>query len=614
MLQPQLSDRRALAISVVWTSCVMGCLLAFVPAAWDDSDDVRMSMIAAGIGSPNGPSSFLVYMNVAVGAVLSLLYERMPDVVWYTWMHIAAHVVSFSAIGFVIIVMGARKAAAVALAMLQVALASYFWTHLQFTTTAAILAISGVSLFAFGLSRSPEENRARLFWCGGLLLTSSSLIRLQSLQLVVLLSAVCLVTLVWEFRAHFHVLRDGLPVVVTTVVILGAILANDRAYQSEPELAQFRNVLTTYAPVVNSVYVHQLTDEESKSPFVTVHERRSEESKLKLLGLTWNDLSCMIWWFMIDEDVYSLEKFVEVKSLFNRLPRVRVLVLMMVVVLPNILLGSNLYLLLFGVFFGMLFRARRTRRQVAAFFLTWAVSFGVMVALLGTLKLPDRVFVPAGVTCCVATLFICSLRRETRITGPSEAQPDGDSDRKFPGVWLGLMACFGAFVSWQHVAFSYETQRTRQIVDATIESLTEREDSLQILLVPFPFAYLDPMQNKRNLDDWRFIYLDGHQRSPRQKSIIREHLNQRLADAILKDQGIRLVVESKWRSEKNIREFYRTHYGLDVRFPIDERLPWGTVRRVVSRPLKIERELKTEPDEATPPDQAAAVEVSSSGS
>ena len=63
-----------------------------------------------------------------------------------------------------------------------------------------------------------------------------------------------------------------------------------------------------------------------------------------------------------------------------------------------------------------------------------------------------------------------------------------------------------------------------------------------------------------------------------------------------------------------IREFYRTHYGLDVRFPIDERLPWGTVRRVVSRPLKTEPDLKTEPAAAVQPDQAAAVDVSGSGS
>ncbi|MDA0590960.1 MAG: hypothetical protein O2820_23625 [Planctomycetota bacterium] len=613
-MHSQISDRRALAVSVVWASCVMGSLLAFVPAAWDDSDDVRMSMIAAGIGSPNGPSSFLVYMNVAVGAVLSLLYERMPDVVWYTWMHIAAHIVSFSVVGFVVIVMGVRKSAAAALAMLQVALASYFWTHLQFTTTAAMLAISGVSLFALGLSRPPEKNRARFFWCGGLLLTASSLVRLQSLQLVVLLSAVCLVALVWEFRARVRVLRDGLPVAVTIAVILGAFVANDRAYQSELELAQFRKVLTTYAPVVNSVYVKQLLEEEGKSPFVAVHERRTEESQLKLLGLTWNDLSCMMWLFMIDEDVYSLEQFVKLKLFFQRLPRPRVFFLMMVVVLPGILLRSNFYLLLFGVSIGLLLRVRLSRLQVAACCLTWAAALGVMVVLLATLKLPDRVFIPAGIVCCVATLVSCYLRRDVGSDGPSEAEPEENSDRPFAKVWLGLMACFGVFVSWQHVASSVETLRVRRIVDATIEKLTDREDSLQVLLVPFPFAYLDPMQNQRNLDDWRFVYLDGHQRSPRQKSIIREHLNQPLSEAILNHPKVRLFFEPQSRNMPIIREFYRTHYGLDVRFPIDERLPWGTVRRVVSRPLKTEPDLKTEPAAAVQPDQAAAVDVSGSGS
>ena len=529
-------------------------------------------------------------------------------------MHIAAHVVSFSVIGFVVIVLDVKKAAAAALAMLQVALASYFWTHLQFTTTAAMLAISGVSLIALGLSRSTDKNRARLFWSGGLLLTASCLIRLQSFQLVLILSAVCLVSLAWEFRAHIHLVRDGLSVAVTTAVIFGAILANDRACDSRPELAKFRNVVATYAPVVNSVYVKQLLEQEGKSPFVEVHERRMEESKLDQLGVTWNDLSCMMWWFMIDEDVYSLDQFVELRSLFYHLPRARVFVLMTVFVLPGILLSSNLYLLLFGVSLGMLLRSTRTRRQVAAVLMIWAASFGVMAVLTGTLKLPPRVFIPAGVTCCVATIVICCLRRESESDGSSETQPNGNSDLAFSGVWLGLTACFGVFVSWQNVALSNESQRARMNIDATIEKLADRKDSLQVILVPFPFADLNPMQSQQNLDDWRFIYLDGHQRSPRQKSIIREHLNRPLADAILNDPGIRLVVEPEWRSAKHIHEFYRAHYGLDVRFPIDERLPWGTVRRVVWRPLKAEPEPKAEPAAAAPTDHAAAVEVSGSGS
>jgi hypothetical protein len=268
MLLPHMSDRRAITVSTAWAACVMGCLLAFVPAAWDDSDDVRMSMIAAGIGSSDGPSAQLVYMNVAVGSVLKLLYTKMPDVTWYTWMHIAAHLVSLSTVSFVVIAVRVRKASMLTVAVMQVALATYFWTHLQFTTTAAMLAIAGVSLFVLGLSRPPAENRFRLFVCGGLLLTLSSLMRLQSLQLVLVLSAVCLVVKAWEFRSQIRVVRDGLPVALTVAVICGAISANDRIERSEPEMARFRDVLSTYAPVVNSDYVHQLLVEGGRSPFI----------------------------------------------------------------------------------------------------------------------------------------------------------------------------------------------------------------------------------------------------------------------------------------------------------------------------------------------------------
>lgn len=615
MLPSHMSDRRAIAVSTVWIACVLGCLLAFVPAAWDDSDDVRMSMIAAGIGSEDGPSSSLVYLNVVVGSVLKLLYTKMPDVTWYTWMHVAAHCVSLSAVSFVVIAVGVRRAALFAVAMMQVALASYFWTHLQFTTTAAMLAIAGMSLFVVGLSRSPTENRLRLLSAGGVLLTLSSLVRLQSLQLVLVLSAVCVVAVAWEFRGQIRVVRDGLPIVVAALAICSAVFANSHFNRSEPEMAQFRNVLTTYAPIVNSIYVNGLIGEEGPSPFVTEQDRQEKQAQLESLGVSWNDMSCMMWWFMFDEDVFSLERFSQLEKVLTGLPPRRFM-MMMAAALPGVLLQSSLFLLLSGVSIGLVFMTRLTWWRFSVCCLIWLVSLAVMVTLLSVLKLPDRVFIPAGTVSCLATLLIACLRTSATQEGPSDTSTSepANSGRRFPQVWLGAMALCGIFVTWQHVTYASEATRIRRIVDSTITRLVDRDDSLQVLLVPFPLAWLDPLDNQSNLRNWRFIYLDGHQRSPRQKSIIHQHLQQPLAEAFFNDQDLRLVVEPKGRNMAFIQAFYRSHYNLDVRFPIDEKLPWGTVRRVESQPLSKSAELKNAQNNAESPSQAAAVDVSGSGS
>jgi hypothetical protein len=615
MLPLHMSDRRAIAVSTVWIACVQACLLAFVPAVWDDSDDVRMSMIAAGVGSEDGPSSSLVYINVVVGSVLKLLYTKMPDVTWYTWMHIAAHCVSLSTVSFAVIAVGVRRAALFAVAMMQVALASYFWTHLQFTTTAAMLAIAGMSLFVVGLSRSPTENRLRLLSAGSVLLTISSLVRLQSLQLVLVLSAVCVIAVAWEFRGQIRVVRDGLPVVVSALAICSAIFANSHFNRSDPEMAQFRNVLTTYAPIVNSFYVNELIGMKGPSPFVTEQDREEKQAQLETLGVSWNDLSCMMWWFLIDEDVFSVEQFAQLKKLLIGMPARRFMI-MMAAVLPRILLQSHLFCLLAGVSIGLIFRTRLTRWRFSVCCVTWLVSLAVMVTLLSVLKLPDRVFISAGTVSCLATLLISCLRTGTTQEGlPGTSTPEPvDLGRRFPQVWLGAMALCGVFVTWQHVTYASGMTQTRQIVDSTIVKLVDRDDSLQVLLVPFPFAHLDPLDDQSNLGNWRFIYLDGHQRSPRQKSIIHRYLQQPLTDGFIKDKDLRLVVEPQGRSMAFIQAFYRDHYNLDVRFPIDEKLPLGTVRRIESRPVSKDADSRNDQENTEPPGQAAAVDVSGKGS
>ena len=186
---------------------------------------------------------------------------------------------------------------------------------------------------------------------------------------------------------------------------------------------------------------------------------------------------------------------------------------------------------------------------------------------------------------------------------------DEDRESTLVRAWLTVMILCGAFVSWGNYAFAKVAAGERAIIDATVDRLIERDDTLQVLLMPFPFARLDPLKSQRDLHEWEFIYLDGHQRSPRQKRIIEAHLGQPLPTAILKNHPeIRFVVEPEARSLPHIRQFYRTHYRLDVRFPIEEKLPWGTVRRFELQPISAQpakpRQTAAEPAEP----------VSSSGS
>lgn len=597
-MQPrQTSDRAAFLIAVLWSTCLFAALLAFVPMCWQDTDDLRMSMIAAGIGSPDGPSPTLVYMNVVTGHVLSWLYTKLPDIPWYTWMHIASHVLAATAIAFVTIAIRVRQAALVSLAALQMALTSYLWIHLQFTTTAAMLAIGGVSLVVLGLSRPSAENRFRILLSGCVLLTLSSLVRIQALQLVLILSAVCLAMTFWQHRVLFSPAWDGLLAAVSLGVIGGAILWNNSVYRSDPELEKFRTDLVNYAPVVNSIRVKLFLLDKDRSSVLGESAKKDATARLKEMGLGWNDVSCLKWWYFFDEDVYSSERLARLNAVFAGKARLRYYVLMLLGTLPIILfqsVDSNLFLLFPGIAIGLMIRAGTGRRQIIACLLTWAAAVGVMVMLLGVIKLPPRVYLPIGASCCMATLLISFIRPVAEETTPASNDPEPPADTEKPPsspvpertsgrIWLSVMMLGAVYVAYGYLATINETAAIRKKIDATVEQLRERDDALHVLLVPFPFSYLDPLHSQNHLKDWPFIYLDGHQRSPRQKSIIQQRLGQPLPEAMLAHPGVRLVVEPTARSLPHIREFYRTHYGLEVSFPVDERLPWGTIRRIESR-------------------------------
>ena len=185
---------------------------------------------------------------------------------------------------------------------------------------------------------------------------------------------------------------------------------------------------------------------------------------------------------------------------------------------------------------------------------------------------------------------------------PQEDAADDPKEGSAARVWLTVMILCGAFVTRENYAFAKMAAEEREMIDATVNRLIERDDPLQVLLVPFPFSRFDPLKSQRDLHEWEFIYLDGHQRSPRQKRIIETHLRQPLPEAILDNHpGIRFVVEPEARSLPQIREFYRTHYRLDVRFPVEEKLPWCTVRRFelqpISAPSAKSRQAAAEPAE-----------------
>lgn len=579
MIHGATTDRSAALTAAIITSCLLIAGILFLPAVWDDTDDFRMSAIAAGLGAANGPSEFLVYVNVLIGVTLKQLYQLSPEIAWYGWFLVGCHTASQFALAFTLLRSRIPRDMLPAAFGAQLALTSYLWTHLQFTTTAALLAVAGGSLLISGL-REDRKRRSTLLAasCGYVLLASA--LRLQSAQLVGLFVLPAAVIEAIRHRIHIRPGRD-LAVLSTAAALFLALQSWNEAAYASAQHSEFKAELQHIGRVNNNIYIRNVATGLLNDP----REIKAASNALSECQISPNDLTCLIWWFYPDETVFSASRLRRVDHSLSRIAPAR-FVRAMGLAIPRILFGSNLFLLLAGISLGVVIRLRPDTGTVLLIGGLWSLALAVMLFLLATMKLPPRVYISVATVCCTLT-SILSLVNGTRLHPPisdsSLPQENGADRPRNATVWLMVMALCSCIVTFQHAVEARQLLPQRAQVEDTLKVLLQRQDKLQIGLVPFPFAWLDPLKQHNSLKDWRFVYLDGHQRSPRFNATAEHTVGMSVSRAIVQDPDVRIIVGQDAVLDY-IAEFYQEHEGLSLKFPVDQRLPWGTVRRVVVNP------------------------------
>ncbi|MBC8288834.1 MAG: hypothetical protein H8E37_00810, partial [Planctomycetes bacterium] len=117
-----------------------------------NTDDVRATMFVSGVGTPNGPSDELLYSNRLLGVGLKQLYQTHSGIPWYGIYLTGCHLFSHLAICFAWCRISGDWRVRIAVTAFSLGMGSYFWTSLQFTTTATLMALAGVSLVASAIA------------------------------------------------------------------------------------------------------------------------------------------------------------------------------------------------------------------------------------------------------------------------------------------------------------------------------------------------------------------------------------------------------------------------------------------------------------------------------
>lgn len=565
-------------LAMGWTLLLLLVGFLVVPPAWRDTDDLRMAMIASDIGSADGPSEFLIYSNILIGRVLRWLYENIPDAPWYGLYLIAVQAVAHACVTWAVLTLRPKQVARLALASSHLAIFLYFWTHLQFTSTSALATVSGTTLLAMSMLKDHTSGSFPLTTSvlGWLLIILGSLIRFTSCGLICLLSTPVLIPLLSRLRQPIRMINHAATAAVALTVLFGCAKLNSQAYNEDDQMREFRQMQFPMARIVNNIYLRFLSAESMRG---TIDEQTGDQDRLNSalddVGLTNDDLQCMFNWLFFDPETFSRTRFEQLHAAlgqnYSSAGRLR----MAWAVATGQLAREPMFVLIAGLSLALFLNTGAIGWRLWFAAGTWLFGLAVLCGILVWMKLPPRVFLPACTACLVGmTVLLHSSSDDTDRRASESGEPlqrPGVSTR-VGSIGLVIVCVAALYTSLNHYRFSRQYSEDRASFSAELQSLIS-EDKFCVVTVPFPFESLSPLDNLDWMKSWQFVFLDGHQRSPRYQAIIGQRRFRSLTELLISDPDV-LLVSMKQRSLDLIEQFYANHHGVQLKFERQAKRNW----------------------------------------
>lgn len=372
---PAVAFGAAVAINFI----VFAFVLGLGHATFEENDDVALMSIVSGLMTGR-PDAHLVFTNALIGLPLAALYRSFGHIEWYSLYLYAVQFIAMTAVSCAIIRRWSWRIGLASIALIYVGFEARNLLSLQFTTTASLAGSAGLALIWTGHEEEGLRARLTMLSAGVALLVLCALIRFQSFQLILLLSAPWIIAAAVASRPSLVSRRWKVLAAAIGVAMLLAFCASaaDSAwYKSDPGWARYTQYNHARAPL------------HDRPGFVYTPET---QHVFESVGWSRNDHEMFMLWFFTDPDIYSLEKLTTLSERFAGASRAPETILRKVSARLSISWPALLVMLV--MLAGPIVLAKPTQRRGAAF--RAACGAGVALAAVGALliwaKLPDRVF------------------------------------------------------------------------------------------------------------------------------------------------------------------------------------------------------------------------------
>ncbi len=236
--------KRQYIINELWLAVFINLLFVLFYAClchpvYETSDDNAMAFFVEGAYGTR--TAHLVFENIIWGKFLSLLYEILPAIKWYTVAHYAGMYCAFAAISYFMMKVGGKRAGLAGSVFLLLVLGMQSYLPFQWTRVTAIVTIGGILLLFYGIEYAVGKWERSVTIIFGIVLSIwGSMIRFPFFAVCVVLSGgIALLKMLqivkervenWKKRLGMYFLVFG-SVGVASI----AIYSVDRAYYLKDE-------------------------------------------------------------------------------------------------------------------------------------------------------------------------------------------------------------------------------------------------------------------------------------------------------------------------------------------------------------------------------------------
>ena len=146
------------------TLCLFGLTFLILTPVYDTNDDPSMALVASGYGNVGGADEHLLYSNVLIGIVLKRLYEAAPLVPWYGSYLLLIQFLVHWVLLYVLLLLNRNYVSVLVYCLFYLVVGVYCLTHLQFTTTAFLAGMAGLSMILASIML--DAQRLHCGWSG----------------------------------------------------------------------------------------------------------------------------------------------------------------------------------------------------------------------------------------------------------------------------------------------------------------------------------------------------------------------------------------------------------------------------------------------------------------